>query len=107
MATRLHDMVFIEDVKDVAAILPAFADVKNEVRAGEPNKSCAGCRKPFNAARKPRKSVRIYPVRSVVPVCFEFRICGKCLAQHQAGGAGRDAVLASVQAFIEGDAAKH
>lgn len=107
MVTRLHDMVFLEDIENVGDILPAFANVKNEVHVGEPNKECAGCRKPFTLARKARKNVRIYPMQSILPICFSFRICGSCLALHEKGGADRDAVLSSVQAFCEGDAAKH
>lgn len=102
MVTKIHDMVFLDDVENAADLLPAFADVKNEVHLGEPNKNCAGCRKPFSAARKVRKNVRIYPVRSILPMCFSYRICGRCFAQHQSGGTDRDAVLAAIQAFCEG-----
>lgn len=102
---RLHNMVPIEEGKTVADLLPAFSGVRNEVRIGKPNTVCPGCRKPFNAVRKPRKALRMYPIASTVPIAFSFNICGKCYALHQSCGADRDGVLAAVESYCHGEEA--
>lgn len=102
---RLHNMVPVEEGKTVADILPAFSDVKHDVHIGEPNKECASCRKPFNAVRKARKALRMYPIAASVPIAFSYNICGRCYALHQAGGAARDGMLAAVESFCNGEVA--
>ena len=77
---RLHNMTQIPKGKSVADILPAFSDVKHKVYVGKPNKQCASCRKPFNAVRKPRQKILMYPMRTILPICFSFDICGPCYA---------------------------
>ncbi|MBS1132517.1 MAG: hypothetical protein H6R16_3519 [Proteobacteria bacterium] len=99
---RLHGMTPIPPGKTFSDLLPTYAGAENEVHLGEPNSECASCRKPFNTLRKRRKAVRMYPVRSKVPVAFAFDICGACLALYQAGGASRDGVLAAVESYCDG-----
>lgn len=102
---RLHGMTPIPPGKTVSDLLPVYSKADNEVHLGAPNTECASCRKPFNALRKRRKAVRMYPVRSMIPVVFALDICGRCLALYQAGGASRDGVLASVEAYCDGEEA--
>lgn len=64
----LHGMTPIPPGKTVSDLLPVYSKADNEVHLGAPNPECASCRKPFNALRKRRKAVRMYPVRSMVPV---------------------------------------
>lgn len=99
---NLHGMTQLPPGKKVGELLPSFSKITQEVFAGKPNRECASCRKPFNVVRKPRKAVRMYPVRSALPVAFSFNICGHCLALYQKGGADRDGVLAAVEAYCEG-----
>lgn len=101
----LHDFVALPRGLNVADVLPAFAAVEHEVHIGVPNRICGSCRKPFTAARRPRKTLLVYPVHLPVPVRFDVLICGSCLALHRRGGAARDGVLAALQAFIEGEEA--
>ena len=98
----IHDMVPVPEGLSVGDVLPVFSSVDKEVVVGKKNSLCASCGKPFTAARKRRKAVRMYPVSAVVPMAFSYDICGQCVRLHQGGGVGRDAVLAAVQAFCEG-----
>jgi len=98
---RLHSMVAVPEGKTLADLIPALSAVKGEIRIGTPNPECASCRLPFDAVRKPRKAVRMCPIQSAVPIIVELRICGRCHALHQAGGAARDGVLAAIQAYCE------
>lgn len=104
-ARTLHDFVILPKGKTVADVLPRFAGVKHEVHIGDPNAMCGSCRKPFSAVRKRRKTLQIYPAHLPWPLRFDIDICGACLMKHRQGGAARDAVLAAVQAFIEGEEA--
>jgi len=97
---RLHNMSPIEE-----GDLSAIYDCAQEVHVGRSNTQCAACRKPFNAVRKPRKAIRLYPKPLVLPICFSFDICGGCYALHQAGGADRDGMLAAVEGFCKGEEA--
>ena len=65
---KLHDALYIPEGQAVGDVLPAFANVTNERHLGTPNRECASCRKPFNAARKPRKSIRLYPAWKPIPI---------------------------------------
>lgn len=98
---QLHNMIPIEEGKTVADYLPVFADVRHEIHFGV-NKECASCRKPFNAVRKPRRSLKMYPMPAIIPFCFQFDLCGACYALHQAGGAAKDSMLAAVEAYADG-----
>jgi hypothetical protein len=101
-SAALHDMHAIPDGKKVGDVLPVFAGVRFEYRIGERSSVCAGCSKPFGPIRKIVKEVRIYPRSAVVPIAFAYPICGRCTGMHSRGGAEREAVLASIQAFHEG-----
>lgn len=98
---KLHGMTQLPPGKDVGEVLPVFAGIKHEIFVGKPSPVCASCRKPFNAIRKPRKAIRMYPVDAMLPVAFSYNICGACVRLVANGGADHDAVLASVQAFSE------
>lgn len=102
---KLHSMTRLPPGKNVGEVLPAFSGINKQVFAGNPNLDCASCRKPFSAVRKRRKAVRMYPIRSVLPVAFSFDICGRCWALYQKGGDECDGVLASVEAYCENRAA--
>lgn len=99
----LHGMTPIEEGQTVGDILPAFAGVTNEIHIGTPNPECASCRKPFNAVRKRRKAVRLYPTFTAFPMAFSFDICGHCLALYEQGASARDGVLAAVESYCEGE----
>ncbi|WP_299066982.1 hypothetical protein [Accumulibacter sp.] len=102
--TRLHNLVGVPAGKTLAEVLPAFAGVTNEVHVGQPATECAACRKPFNAVRKRRKSVRLFPAAlcQIVPVALQYGLCGRCFAQYQRGGADREAVLVAIDAYSDG-----
>ncbi len=102
--TRLHNLIGLPAGKTLAEVLPAFAGVTNAVHVGQPANECAACRKPFNAVRKLRKSVSLFPVAlcQVVPVAFQYGLCGRCFAQYQRGGADRDAVLVALDSYSDG-----
>ncbi len=102
---NLHGMTALPPGKTVGDVLPTFAHVKAEIRIGEPSKVCAGCRKPFTAARKARRALRLYPLACPVPLAWNFPLCGACIAMHRRGGTDRDALLASVEAFHMGEEA--
>ncbi|WP_154717145.1 hypothetical protein [Sterolibacterium denitrificans] len=101
-------MIALPHEKKVADLIPAFSDIKGEIRIGTPNRDCACCRKPFTAARKPRKVVRLYSVAAVVhiPIVIEYRVCGKCFAMHERGGNERNAFLAAIEAYMQGSEAR-
>lgn len=103
MKGRLHYLDGIPEGKTIGDILPIYANVKEYVHVGEPNKECASCRKPFTAVRRPRKNIRLYPYSALVPVAFSYRVCGPCVAMERHGGDEREAFLAAVEAFHEGD----
>lgn len=77
----------------------------HEIHIGQPNTVCAGCRKPFGKSLKPAQSIRVIYPRLAIPVAFEYEICGDCLQSFKAGGTSREAVIAGVDAFHEGDEA--
>lgn len=104
--TTLHSMTVIPDGKTVADLLPVFAGVRQDVFVGKPNPVCASCRKPFDAVRKPRKAVRMYPVAAKVPFSYSFNICGACTRLVANGGAEEQGVLAAVEAYCEAKEAK-
>jgi len=104
-ANFLHDITPIPEGKTVGDLLPVFSNVKNYIFAGDPNKVCASCRKPFTNVRKPRKAVRLYPVETKIPISFSLNICGRCLAIYERGGPGRDGFIASVGSFFYGEEA--
>lgn len=97
-------MMQIPNGKSVADMLPTFSDVTQNVGLlGEHEQStCACCGKPFSRTRRPQLGFRLYPVISLVPVVFEYRICGKCEARYREGGFKRDRVLAAIQTFMMG-----
>jgi len=101
--TRLHRLDAIPDGMKISDLLPVFSDVKGDIHVGAPNEDCAACRKPFNMVRKPRKSIRVYHVNTQIPIAFQYRVCGACLALYQRGGDDRDAFLAAVEAFHDGE----
>jgi hypothetical protein len=105
-ARKLHSMTMIPEGKTVGDLLPVFSGVKHELFVGKSNPVCASCRKPFNAIRKPRKAIRMYPVAADVPLAYSFNICGACVRLVANGGADHDAVLASVEAYCEASEAK-
>lgn len=105
--SALHSIIPLPEGKKIADVLPAFAGIKGELRIGQPSQECACCRKPFSAARKPRRAFRLYPtdmaMLALVPVVVELRICGKCYALHQRGGTDRERFLAAIQAYYLGE----
>lgn len=103
---QLHGLTELPNGKLVGDLLEAFSGIKHEVFIGKPNPVCAGCRKPFDAVRKPRKAIRLYPVNSPIPIAYSFNICGHCLALLRRGGSAKDGVLAAVEAYCEGRKAK-
>lgn len=100
MVQKLHNLTPAEP-----GDLSAISDVATEFHLGQSNQFCASCRRPFNHVRKPRKAIRLYPKPLVLPIAFQFDICGACYAAYQAGGAMRDGFLASVESFCRGEAA--
>lgn len=103
----LHNLVELPAGKTLAEVLPALAHVKEHIHIGTPSPVCAGCRKPFNAVRKRRKAVRLYPVAvcQFAPVAFGYSLCGQCFAQYQKGGDEKEALLAAIEAFSDGEEA--
>lgn len=103
--TAMHNFVAMPPGKRAQDVLSQFAEVKYEtLPIGTPSPNCAGCRKPFTAARRPRRAFRIIPIASLVPVIFIYRVCGPCAFQFLKGGDGETAVLAAVERFMEGNA---
>lgn len=95
----MHQLVAVPEGQTLADLIPALLAVKGEIRIGTPNAECASCRLPFNAVRKPRKAIRMCPIQSAIPFVVELRVCGRCYAIHQQGGAGREGVLAAIEAY--------
>jgi len=106
MKPRLHNLHEIPAGKTVGDVLPAFSDVHHVIHVGTPNAICPGCRKPFTAARKRRKSIRLYPADALVPIAFQYSLCGACFVRHNAGGEVREALLVAISAFVDGDEAR-
>jgi hypothetical protein len=102
MKSRLHRLDAVPEGKVVGDILPVFSDIKGDLHVGEPNRDCASCRKPFTQTRKPRKSIRLYPYSALVPMAFQYRVCGACYAVYQRGGDDREGFLAAVEAYHDG-----
>ena len=97
-------MVGIPVGKTVHDILPQYSNVKREHGPiGTPCALCAGCGKPFTAARKWRLAIKLYPIHCTVPLSFLYRLCGQCANQYRAGGIRRDGVLAAVEKFVLGN----
>lgn len=107
MKIALHNLVELPAGKTLSEVLPALAHVKEHIHIGTPSPVCAGCRKPFNEVRKRRKGFRLYPlaVCRVAPIAFACSLCGKCFAQYQKGGDDREALLAAIDSFDEGEEA--
>lgn len=93
----------LPDGKRVREVLPQFAEVRDEIHIGTPAPNCAGCREPFNAARKRTMNVRLYPLDFPVPIAFAYCLCEACAAKYRRGGDDRAGVAAAVQAFHLGD----
>jgi hypothetical protein len=102
----LHRLVVAPEGKSIAEALPAFSGGKGEIHIGTPNQVCACCRKPFTVARRARKTIRLCPADTQVPLMYSYRICGKCHALFQRGGIERDAFLVAIDAFHFGDTAE-
>lgn len=98
----LHKMLEVPAGKCLADVVPAFAGVAHSVHVGEPNKSCPSCRKTFTAARKPRRSILIAWPAMNLPVALSLAICGGCFFRYRKGGVHRDAMLAAIEAYVDG-----
>lgn len=98
----MHKMVAVPAGMSLADFAPAFSEVEHAVHLGELNTACPSCRKDFTAARKPRRSILIAWPDLALPVALSYRICGSCLFKFRAGGAAKDGVLASIEAYIDG-----
>lgn len=100
----LHNLIELPAGKTLADVLPVFKDIENEVHVVTPQPVCAGCRKPFTAVRKRRKAFRLYPfgICRSWPVAFAHSLCGRCWSLYQAGGVRKEALLASIDAFDDG-----
>ena len=101
--SSFHSLIPLPEGERVQDVLPQFAEVRNELAIGMPAPNCAGCRKPFTAARKRRLNVRLYPIHCLVPVAFAYCLCGACAMKYRRGGIEREAVIAAVEAFHLGD----
>ena len=100
---RLHNIELLPEGQKIGDVHPVFAKVEKELRVGKFSKVCASCRKPFNAARKARKEIRLYAVDLAIPIAWAYPICGACAARYRRGDESRDGVLASVEAFHLGE----
>lgn len=100
----LHNVTVIPPGSRLSDVLPAFAHVTDEYHLGTLSTACAGCRKPFSAVRKRRKSFRLYDTLlcQYAPVATAHSLCGRCWRQYRDGGDGREALLASIEAFDAG-----
>lgn len=101
----LHNVLQLPEGKSLGDVLPAFSNVANEIHLGKRSEVCAACRKPFNSARKPRKEIRLYPVDLPIPIAWAYPLCRCCSRKFGHGGDGRASVLASVEAFHNGEKA--
>jgi len=106
--TAAHKLVELPAGKTLADVLPVFKRVEDECHIGAPTPDCAGCRKPFTAVRKRRKALRLYPIGvcQLAPVGYAYSLCGRCWRQYQAGGDQKQALLAAIDAFIDGEEAR-
>ncbi|UCV09140.1 hypothetical protein [Dechloromonas denitrificans] len=105
MNRPLHGLEELPEGKTIGDVCPVFSNVVKELRVGKRSTCCTACRKPFNAIRKPRKEIRLYPLEAVVPVAFAYPVCGVCVAMYQRGGIERESVLAAVESFHYGNKA--
>lgn len=101
----LHSIEQVPGGKTAGDVNPAFANVTNEIHLGQRCEVCAACRKPFNAARKPRKEIRLYPVDLPIPIAWAYPLCRCCSRKFGHGGDGRASVLAAVESFHSGEKA--
>lgn len=103
MKNITHGMVQIPAGKTVMDMLPQFSEVKSFLGPiGTPCKVCACCEKPFSEVRKPRMSLRLYPIHCITPISFLYRVCGRCLGLYRRGGEHRDDVLSAIEKFRMG-----
>jgi hypothetical protein len=100
---KLHNLEQVPEGKKIGDVHPAYAGVEKEIRIGKTSKVCASCRKPFTAARKARKEIRLHAVDLNIPIAWVYPVCGSRVAEYQRGNDSRDAVLASVEAFHFGE----
>lgn len=100
----MHNLISPPEGLRVADILPVFRGVKYEIRLGEPDMVCAGCRRSFNTARKRRKRIRLFQCNSRLPIIYEFHMCGACVSIYQRGGDGREMLLAAIESYWANDA---
>ncbi|PKO89470.1 MAG: hypothetical protein CVU18_03975 [Betaproteobacteria bacterium HGW-Betaproteobacteria-12] len=100
---KLHNLEEIPEGMTVGDFNPAFAGIRKEIRVGKFSECCTCCRKPFNAVRKPRRDIRLYPADIAVPIAWAYPICGRCAVLWRNGGSDRESVLAAVEAFHLGD----
>ncbi len=106
MKSRLHNLIELPPGKAIGEVLPAYSAVLHEMHIGTPSTVCPGCGKPFNAVRKRRKSIRLYPVDALVPVALQYALCGSCVVLHQVGGEVRAALLVVIEEFVFGEEAR-
>jgi len=103
----MHKLIEMPKGKRIQDVLPQYAEVRYETAPiGTPCPVCPVCTKPFTAARKPRLKIKLYPNWLILPVVFQYRICGICAKQYRAGGSKRDAVLSSIERFFHGSEAR-
>lgn len=101
-SSAFHQLYQLPDGVKVGDVLPVYRHVIESVQIGSPCSVCAGCRKEFTAARKRRRSIVLFPIAATTPIAIRFDLCGACTRAHRAGGTPRESLLASVQAFAEG-----
>lgn len=99
----LHGLIPLAD-KRIQDVHPGYAHIKKFVYLGTPCPECPSCRRPFTAARRPRRRITLFATDSLIPIGLSYRICGQCAAAYRLGGERRDAVLASIQHYIDGEA---
>lgn len=101
---RAQRLIALPPGQTIHDVLPQYSAVVREYGPiGKPCSCCAGCSKPFTAARKPRIGLRLYPVHFPVPVSFLYRLCGKCARDYRAGAVRRDRLMAAIEKFVMGD----
>lgn len=105
MKNKLHSLESLPEGKTVGDLYPVYSNVVKQVRIGKRSTCCAACRKPFNAARKPRNEIRLYAIDALVPFAFAYPLCGACVAKYQQAGMQRESILAAVESFHYGEKA--
>lgn len=105
---KLHNLVELPSGQQPSDVLAAFSQVTEEIHVGAPAAVCAGCSKPFTAVRKRRKAFRLYPmsVCQKVPIAFSHMLCGRCFGQFRRGGDAKEAIMAAIDAFDDGEIAR-